>query len=77
MERWGVVAAPRKAGRWAINKLDPDGLEAAILISEWDKEFIPKEMSAEVAVLKLVQTLTAVCDVTMPWQYPRRKTGDV
>ncbi len=34
VERRGVVAAPRKAGRWVINKLDQYRLEAAMLASE-------------------------------------------
>ncbi len=72
-----MVAAPRKAGRWAINKLDQDRLEAVMLASEWGKDLVPKDVSAEAAVQKLVRTVTAACDATIPCQHPPKKTGNV
>ncbi len=47
MERPTMVAAPKKFGRWAINKLDSDWLEVVILASEWNKDLVPTEISAE------------------------------
>ncbi len=48
-----------------------------ILANEWDKDLVPKEISVEAAAQKLVRTVTAACDATMPRQCPRRKTGHV
>ncbi len=35
-----MVAAPKEAWRWAINKLEPDRLDTVILASKWDKNLI-------------------------------------
>ncbi len=53
-------------GGWAINKLDQDRLEAVMLASEWGKDLVSKDVSAEAAVQKLVRTVTAACDATIP-----------
>ncbi len=71
-----MVAVLKNAGRWAINKLDPERLEAVILTSEWDKDLIPIRISAKVAAKKVTHTATATCDATMPQQHPQRKAGD-
>ncbi len=47
-----MAIAPRKARRWALNTLDLNRLEAMILASEWEKDPVSKEISAEAAVQK-------------------------
>ncbi len=63
-----MVVALKKAGRWTIYELDPDNLEKVILGSECDNDLIQTGISVEVAVQKLIHTVTAASDATIPWQ---------
>ncbi len=40
VEKRTMVAVPKKAGRWAINMLDPGRLETVIPVSKWKKGLI-------------------------------------
>ncbi len=77
VDRRGMVSALIRAGRWAINKLDPYQLENVILASEWHKDHVTKEISVEMAAQKLVQIVTAIYDATTPRQCRHRKIGNV
>ncbi len=70
VERRTIATAAKKAGRWAINKLDTDQLEVVILASEWDKDLVLKGISMEAAAQKSAHRVTAACDVTIPQQRP-------
>ncbi len=66
VDRWTIVVAHKKAGRRAINKLDPHRLGEVILASEWDKDLMPTGISVEMAAQKLICTVTAAYNRTMP-----------
>lgn len=60
-------ANPRiEAPRWALKKMDVDGLRAAAMIKAWVKEPLGPLEDADDGALRLRGAVTEVCDVAMP-----------